>query len=36
MMGVYDPKTWKKTPDWAPDENSNAADEYFRNLKNIK
>jgi cupin fold WbuC family metalloprotein len=36
MMGVYDPKTWKKPPDWAPDENSNAADEYFRNLKNIK
>tara|TARA_B100000768_G_C11015848_1_gene264016 strand:+ start:43 stop:531 length:489 start_codon:yes stop_codon:yes gene_type:complete len=36
MMGVYNPKTWKKTPDWAPDENSKKAEKYFKNLKNIK
>ena len=36
MMGVYDPKTWKKTPDWAPDESSKKAKEYFKSLKIIK
>lgn len=36
MMGKYDPLTWKKMPEWAPDENSNESKEYFRNLKKIK
>tara|TARA_B100001059_G_C17655158_1_gene486554 strand:+ start:401 stop:889 length:489 start_codon:yes stop_codon:yes gene_type:complete len=36
MMGVYDPKTWKKTPNWAPDENSEKAEEYLQYLKILK
>lgn len=36
MMGIYDPKTWKETPNWAPDEKSKKAQEYFKNLKKIK
>jgi hypothetical protein len=36
MMGKYDPLTWKKMPEWAPDENSKESQEYFRNLKKIK
>ena len=36
MMGVYDPKNWKKMPDWAPKENTKEAIEYLKALKNIK
>lgn len=36
MMGVYDPKTWKKTPDWAPNEDSKKAKNYLKNLKKLK
>ena len=36
MMGKYDPLTWKKMPEWAPNENSKEAEKYFRTLKNIK
>jgi len=36
MMGKYDPLTWKKMPEWAPDENTKESKEYFRNLKKIK
>lgn len=36
MIGKYDPLTWKKMPEWAPDEDSKESEEYFRNLKKIK
>ena len=35
MMGVYSPTTWKKMSNWAPEENSEEAIEYFEVLKNI-
>ena len=36
MNGVYDPKTWKKMSDWAPEEDSVEATAYFKKLKYIK
>ena len=36
MMGKYNPSTWKRMPDWAPDENSSNSNEYLQNLKNEK
>jgi|TARA_B110000027_G_scaffold70141_1_gene74979 cupin fold WbuC family metalloprotein len=36
MIGKYDPLTWKKMPEWAPNENNKEAEKYFRTLKNIK
>ena len=33
MMGVYDPKTWKKLANWAPDENSAEAKTYLSKLR---
>ena len=35
MEGVYDPKTWKKIPAWAPEESNIKAKEYYENLKKI-
>lgn len=34
MDGVYDPKTWKHHPDWAPDEDSLQRQNYFDHLRN--
>ena len=34
MIGVYDPKTWKKMSEWAPKENTQEAKEYLQVLKN--
>ena len=35
MLGKYDPKTWKKMSDWAPDEGSKNSKEYLQNLKHL-
>lgn len=35
MMGKYNPLTWKKMPDWAPDENSQNSEKYLKDLKNL-
>ena len=34
MMGKYNPSTWKKMADWAPDENTSNSNEYLQFLKN--
>ena len=36
MMGKYNPSTWKRMPDWAPDENSKNSSGYLQKLKNIQ
>ena len=33
MMGRYDPETWKKTANWAPDEHSKKSLQYLQKLK---
>ena len=33
MMGKYDPKTWKKLANWAPDEQSGKSMQYLKKLK---
>jgi len=33
MMGVYNPGTWKKMADWAPQEGSSESTEYLNNLR---
>lgn len=35
MMGVYNKSTWKKMAEWAPDEHSNDAQNFLKNLKKI-
>ena len=35
MMGAYNPLTWKKMPEWAPEENNINAQEYLETLKNL-
>lgn len=35
MMGKYDPLTWKKMPNWAPNENSKNSEKYLKDLKNL-
>ena len=32
MMGVYDPETWKKMADWAPNESAEESDIYLDTL----
>ena len=36
MMGKYDPLTFKKFPDWAPEEEHVLANQYFNSLKDLK
>jgi cupin fold WbuC family metalloprotein len=36
MIGKYDPLTWKKMANWAPEEESIDANVYFKSLKNFK
>ena len=36
MIGKYDPLTWKKMADWAPEEDAKNSKEYFQRLKNYK
>ena len=36
MMGKYNPSTWKKTADWAPEEESENAKDYFMTLQSLK
>jgi hypothetical protein len=35
ILGKYNPKTWKKISDWAPDDSSKNSKEYLQNLKNF-
>ena len=36
MVGKYDPLTWKKMADWAPDENHQDSNFYLKQLKDFK
>ncbi len=36
MIGVYNPKTWKQMPNWAPKENDKEAKNYLKILKSIE
>ena len=36
MIGKYDPLTWKKMANWAPEEETENAKEYFQSLKYFK
>jgi cupin fold WbuC family metalloprotein len=36
LMGKYDPLTWKKMADWAPEEGTIDANIYFKSLKDFK
>ena len=36
MIGKYDPLTWKKMADWAPEEESENSKEYFKTLQSFK
>jgi cupin fold WbuC family metalloprotein len=36
MVGKYNPLTWKKMANWAPDEKTEDSIKYFQTLKNFK
>ena len=36
MVGKYNPLTWKKMANWAPDEETEDSIKYFQTLKNFK
>ena len=35
MLGVYDPNSWKRFPDWAPEESDDSAKSYLKKLKTL-